>query len=439
MMKKQVISAIDRFSLLERGENITVALSGGADSMALLYVLLELRKNLGITVSAAHLNHQIRGDEALRDESFVKEQCEKLGVPLFIERAEVLKLAKEQNLSVELAARKLRYEFLERVNTGKVATAHTASDNLETVIFNITRGSGLGGVCGIPAKRDIFIRPLIFCTRQDIENYCEANNIPYITDSTNLTDDYARNKIRHNVIPVLKELNPSVEETVLRMSLNATEDLEFIEGMAEEYLSKYANNNSFALNDFEKLNPAVAKRVIKLFIDKCNKEISPEAIHIENAYNKALLGGKTSLPKNYSAVCENGEFWVIKNGEPQIVPKFSVSITGYEKEDFEKFKKINNLLLNNCFDYDKIVGKLELRTRKTGDSIRLKNRGCTKTLNQIFNENKTPVAFRDKIPVLADEKGVVWVCGSGVAQRVCINSCSKKIGYIKAFEEKLNG
>ncbi|MBR6510424.1 MAG: tRNA lysidine(34) synthetase TilS [Clostridia bacterium] len=438
-MKKQVISAIERFSLFEKGENITVALSGGADSMALLYVLLELKDSLKITVSAAHLNHQIRGEEALRDENFVKEQCEKLGVPLLIERAEVLKLAKEQNLSVELAARKIRYEFLERVNIDKVATAHTASDNLETVIFNITRGSGLGGVCGIPAKRDIFIRPLIFCTREDIENYCEVNNIPYITDSTNLTDDYARNKIRHNVIPVLKELNPSVEETVLRMSLNATEDLGFIESMAESYLKENSKKDFLLLNNFKNLELSVAKRVIKLFIDKNYKEISPEAIHIENAYNKALSGGKVSLPKNYSAICENGEFRIIKNDETQFVPEYSVYIDKYDKENFEKFKKINNLLLNNCFDYDKIVGKLELRTRKAGDNIRPKNRGCTKTLNQIFNENKTPVAFRDKIPVLADEKGVVWVLGSGVAQRVCINSCSKKIGYIKVLEEKLNG
>lgn len=438
-MEKLVISAIEHFSLLKSGDNITVALSGGADSMALLYALLKLKEKLGITVSAAHLNHLIRGEEAFRDENFVKEQCEKLGVELFVERAEVLKIAKEQNFSVELAARKVRYEFLERVNMGKVATAHTASDNLETVIFNLSRGSGLGGICGIPAKRDIFIRPLIFCTRDDIENYCEQNNIPYITDSSNLTDDYARNKIRHNVIPVLKELNPSVEDTVLRMCFNATEDLSFIEGLARNYLNENYIDNSFNLKDFGNLNPSVAKRVIKLFIDENYKEISPEAIHIENAYNKALQGGKTSLPKNYSCVCKNGEFKIIKNGENEILPEFKVEITEYDRENFEKNRKINNLLLNNCFDCDKIVGKLDLRTRKSGDSIRLKNRGCTKTLNQIFNERKIPIGLRDKLPVLADEKGVVWVYGFDVSQRVSINSSSEKIGYIKVFEEKENG
>ena len=216
-MKDLVLEAVKRFALLENNvKTVTVALSGGADSMACLSVLLSLKEELGITVKAAHLNHMIRGEEALRDQEFVKKQCELLGVPLFCERADIPAIAKERGVSTELAAREVRYSFLERVNEGVIATAHTSSDNFETVLFNLARGSAIDGLCGIPPKRRIFIRPIILCTREDVEEYCKKENIPFVTDSTNLCDEYTRNKIRHNIVPIFKNLNPSVEKSVLR-------------------------------------------------------------------------------------------------------------------------------------------------------------------------------------------------------------------------------
>ena len=176
-MESLVLKAIERYSLIDKSHNVTVALSGGADSVSLLNVLVSLKDKLNINVSAAHLNHMIRGDESYRDEEFARICCEKLGVPFFCERIDVPKYAKEHRLSLEAAARDVRYTFLRRVNTGVVATAHTASDSLETVIFNLARGSSLKGLCGIPAKRDIFIRPLILCTRADVEQYCAENRL----------------------------------------------------------------------------------------------------------------------------------------------------------------------------------------------------------------------------------------------------------------------
>ena len=226
-MENHILEAIERFSLIEeKGVNVTVALSGGADSMSLLYALLNLREKLGITVNAAHLNHMIRGEEAERDTCFVKEQCEKLGVKLYCEYADIPAIAEREGISLELAARNTRYEFLKRVSSGLVATAHTASDNLETLLYNLARGSGLDGLCGIPPKRGIFIRPLITCTRDTVENYCSENNIPFVTDSTNLADDYTRNKLRHKVVPVLKEINPAVEMNALRTSSILRQDAE---------------------------------------------------------------------------------------------------------------------------------------------------------------------------------------------------------------------
>ena len=205
-MEEKVLRAIEKFGMLDGVNDVTVALSGGADSMCLLHSLLVIKDTYSLNITAAHLNHMIRGKEALRDEEFVIEQCKKIGVQLFVERVDVPLFARENKISIELAARKVRYEFFERVAKGAVATAHTASDNIETVILNMTRGASLKGLCGIPPKRDRFIRPLICCTRSDVEAYCAKNNIQFVTDSTNLTDEYTRNNIRHNIYNIIKIL-----------------------------------------------------------------------------------------------------------------------------------------------------------------------------------------------------------------------------------------
>ena len=258
--------------------HVTVALSGGADSVALLHSLYSLRDELGITVKAAHLNHLIRGEEAFRDEAFVRDLCENLGIQLVCEQIDVPRYAKENSLSLELAARQLRYDFLNRVCEGKIATAHTASDNLETVLFNLTRGTALKGLCGIPAMRGNIIRPLIFATRQDIEDYCKDFSLQYVTDSTNLSDDYTRNKIRHNVIPVLKELNSSVEQTVIRTCLSLNETNTFLEKTANEILFRFINDNSLSLGFVSETDSAISKALIKKYFVLCFPKICASVI-----------------------------------------------------------------------------------------------------------------------------------------------------------------
>ena len=437
-MEKSILEAIRKFSLLNNEvSTVTVALSGGADSMALLYALLTLKEKLGITVKAAHLNHQIRGDEALRDEEFVKAKCEALGVELFCERADVPNYAKEKNISTELAARELRYAFLERINEGVVATAHTASDNLETVLFNLTRGTAAQGLCGIPPKRGIYIRPIILCTRAQVEEYCHKNSIDFVTDSTNLCDDYTRNKIRHSVIPCLKEINPSVENSVLKTTISLREDTAVLDGIADNYLCENVSNNALVIEGLKNSSPAVAKRVIKKFIDNSEKGINPENIHIEEIFKALGKKCKISLPCDYSSVLTDKELKLVPNSEnAQRKTEYIVNITGYDIKDLKINKKINNLLLNNSLDCDKIVGQSVLRTRMSGDSIRLKNRGCTKTLNRLFSENSIPLEERDNLPVLADEKGVIWVYGFGVSGRCAVTDNTKRILLIEAEKKK---
>ena len=421
-MEGKLLEAVEAFSLLDGVEDVTVALSGGADSMALLVALSNLRERLGINLYAAHFNHKIRGEEANRDEEFVKKQCEKMGISLFLGVEDVPKFAEENQISLELAARELRYKFLNRVCKGVIATAHTASDNLETMLFNITRGTSSKGMCGIPPKRDNIVRPIILCTREEIENYCETMKIPYVTDSTNLCDEYSRNKLRLKVVPVLKELNSSVEKNSMRAARSLCEDNDFIDSVAKSNFDERYKNGKLNVVDLEKLHIALQKRIIKLYLLNIGvKDL--DNLHLVSALKIALKGGKTQISDKFNLVCKEGFLCKLEE-EPSV---FSVEVS---KENFkftENNKKIHNLLLKNAIDCDKIVGELVLRNRVAGDEIRLKGRNCTKTLKKLFTEAKIPLCERDVWPVAADDSGILWIHNIGVAERCAVDEKTKSV------------
>ena len=429
-MEEKILNAVKRFSLLSCGESVTVALSGGADSVSLLFALLQLQKKLGISVSAAHFNHMIRGAEADRDEAFAREFCERLGVPFIAGRGDVPRYAAENKISEEAAARELRYAFLEKTD-GLVATAHTASDNFETVLFNLTRGAALGGLCGIPPKRGKFIRPLLFCTREDVEQYCKENRLDFITDSTNLSDDYTRNNIRHNVIPVLKEINPSAEAAVMRTVLSLSETNDFITGIADKFLSDNIKEGGLCVTSLP--HPAAAKAAIRRFTE-IRAGFQPDNAHTDALYNIAQNGGRTSLPLNFEGICKNGILKIESISGKKYL--FRVKTERRINDLFTKNEKVNNLLLKNSIACDKIIGKSVLRTRQPGDSIRLAGRGCTKTLKKLFCELAVPEDMRAYIPVIADDKGVIWIYGVGVADRCAVTKKTKEITVITASAEQ---
>ncbi len=415
-MLEKLLNAIDRFSLINKGDTVTVALSGGADSVALLHALWSLKDKLSMTVKAAHLNHGIRGAEADRDEAFVKWLCLKFDIPIVCEKVDIPTLAKERGQSLELCAREVRYDFLSRNADGLIATAHTASDNTETLLFNLTRGSGTKGLCGIPPQRDNFIRPLIFCSRYDIEKYCIDNSLSYVTDSTNLEDDYTRNKIRHKVVTALKEINPSLEDAVVRATDILREDNDALEFFTNEAMFKALNDDGLLCESIISMPTAVAKRVIVKYAEMCGLQL--DYLHLNALYEICKIGGKISLPLNLYGVVKNGVLVISSENEDEKAEFYA---------ELVKVEKINNLLSINLIDCDKIIGSPIIRTRQEGDSIRLKNRGCTKTLNKLFTETKVDPAIRDSIPVIADDKGVIWVYGMGVSQRCAPNNKSENI------------
>ncbi len=425
MIKDCVIKALSQYDMLRFGRHITVALSGGADSVSLLHILLSLKNDLCLNITAAHYNHNIRGDEALRDQHFVEDLCAAWGVKLYVGSGNVLDFAKEKGISIELAARELRYAFFDTIDTDCIATAHTLSDNLETVILNLTRGTGISGFCGIPPVRDRYIRPIINATRLQVEEYCNQNNLSFITDSTNLQDDYTRNNIRHNIIPLLKEINPSLEVTVSRTVDSLREDASALNDIAA---AKYniLENGRLDVSLFSSLDIAICKRIIKkYYTDMCGN--NPDNSHINSIYDITMCGGKCSIPCNKSAVCKDGELYFIDNNKMHDILVFDVQIAKSDDLFYKNTLNVHNLFLKNVLDCDKIVGNLTVRTRMAGDSIKLARKNGTKTLKKLYTEYKIPLNIRETLPIICDNNGVVWIYGIGVADRCRVDENTKKI------------
>ena len=263
-MKTRVAEALKKYGMLEACRNVTVGLSGGADSCALLGVLRELSGELDMSLSACHINHSLRGAESDRDEAFARSLCERLGVPIEVYRVDVRASAGKHE-SIEEAARRLRYGCFGEAR-GKfgsvIATAHTAGDSAETVLMNLLRGTGTKGLAGIPPVRDGIIRPLILCTREQTENYCRTHGIDYVTDSTNLEDDCTRNRIRHKVIPLLEEFNPSFIAAVSRMTEAVSDDESFLAECAARCAQECRTEGGYDSRRLGELHPAVLFRVI---------------------------------------------------------------------------------------------------------------------------------------------------------------------------------
>lgn len=269
-MKDKVKNTILKFGMLPKEHpcSITVALSGGADSVALLYSLYLLKDELGLSLSACHVNHNLRGEESDGDELFVRRMCRMLDIPLYVRNIRVSDYVGKHE-STELVARKIRYDFFSELGADRlIATAHTASDNCETVLINLIRGTALSGLCGIPPKRDNIIRPLIDCTREEIEQFCKEYSLGYVTDSTNLSDDYTRNKLRLNIIPELKKINPSLMASVSRMSQSVTLDDKFIDSIALSEKKKAEKDGKYSVTALCHLDECVLRRVAAMILDE---------------------------------------------------------------------------------------------------------------------------------------------------------------------------
>ena len=426
-MKNKFLDAIKKYSMLSAGDRVVVGLSGGADSMCLVSLLEEFKDVLGITLFAVHVNHCIRGEEADRDEQFVRVFCEKKNIPLTVFRRDIPSISAETGESTELAARRVRYECFNECTAEKIATAHSASDRIETLLFNLSRGASLNGLCSIPPVRDNIIRPLIGITRGEIEKYCKDNSIDYITDSTNLTDEYTRNKFRLNVIPALNAINPAFEKNALRCIDLLNDENAYIDGLADKLLKEsLTSDGRLSLSLLSGDADVIFRRVVIKFLE--SKGIGEyEHSHIgiitdnkEKRFAVCLPGNKrVESDEKILFVSENTgnlpheplpEYPFDKNEGISFIcgkKKYSVGISREKPENDSVFYA----------DAGKIGEALVFRTRSAGDIIRTGKGRCSKSLRKLFNEIKIPADERDFIYVLADNKGVVFVENIGFDAR----------------------
>lgn len=421
-MESKILAWAAAQQLFSPGQTVLCAVSGGADSVCMLHVLLALRKTLGVEVEAAHFHHGLRAQEADRDEAFVRSLCHSLGVPLRVGRADVRSAAAQSGESEEEAARRLRYAFLTGFGLC-VATAHNADDNLETILLNLVRGTSLKGLCGIPPKRDGVVRPMLAVTRAEIEAYLAARGLFYLTDSTNLTDGALRNRLRHHVLPLLRAENPKLLAACTEMSGRLSQDEAYLDAQANAALRAAGTPGGYDCRLLRTLPAPLRTRALRAALYQAHVE-KPTAKHIAALDRMLLRADGTEcvcLPGGRRAVrC----YQLLQLDPPPPVQGFApvLLLPGcrYEIPELQCtvrceavnfFEKSGNCPSTFFVDYASIEkeGGLLLRPRLPGDRISLP--GGTKSLKKLLIDRKIPANLRAGIPVLAAGAHVAAVPG----------------------------
>lgn len=397
-MLNKLLAFLREQEMLVPGDRVICAVSGGADSMALLWGMYLLKDQLGITLSAAHFNHCLRGAESDRDSRFVEEFCKGYGISCVIGEGSVVPGEK----GLEAAAREARYAFLNTL-PGKIATAHTADDNAETLLMHLVRGTGLKGLGGISPVRGKLIRPMLSVTRQEVEQFLSEYSIPYVQDSSNDTDAFLRNRIRHWVMPLLKKENPSLAENLSATALRLRQDEQALDRQAELTCDVAA---------LRKMEPAVRNRVLAKLLKAWGVR-EPEAEHIallqslvdaEKPSAAANFPGGIVIAREYGCLVKRETVpplmpCVLNNPGVTPIPELGIRVICTPCEDQKD---------GFCV---RTEGRLILRQRQPGDEMRLP--GGTKDLKKLFIDKKIPASQRCRVPVLADDSGVVGVIGIG--------------------------
>jgi tRNA(Ile)-lysidine synthetase-like protein len=396
-MLNKLLAFIRKQELIASGDSVTVAVSGGADSVALLFALYLLKDKLRIHLSAAHFNHHLRGEESDRDEAFVREFCGRYDIPLTVGHGSIVPGKK----GLEAAARDARYAFL-RSLPGKIATAHTADDNAETVLMHIVRGTGLKGLGGIAPQNGGVIRPLLTVTRQDVEDFCAEWCLSYITDSSNEGDDFLRNRLRHHVMPLLRQENPAVAENTSAMALRLRQD--------EDCLAELSHCAEMDVDTLRKLHPALRSRALEGFLKRSGIR-EPEASHIAQAEALVFSRKPSAFARFPGGIAVARNYGTLMLRQEEVIPEEAVlpvpgsilwgdyRITASEAGE--------GLTLYP-------TGPITVRSRRSGDSIRLS--GGSKSLKKLFIDRKIPAAERALVPVICDKQGILAVYGIGIDQ-----------------------
>jgi tRNA(Ile)-lysidine synthase len=468
-MELDVFEHIKKHDLLQNGDRVLVAVSGGPDSMALLHFLWQNRKRWNLTLRAVHVNHQFRDTEADADQTYVEQTCQKWDIPCSSQKINVSLYAKEHQLSKQVAARECRYRFFDQVakelDFHKLALAHHSDDQVETVLMRLVRGAGLAGLSGIPTTRQTeayqIIRPFMTLRKEEIERYCLSQHISPRIDQSNLSDDYTRNQIRHHLVPQLLELNPQWHGVVQEMTDTlATED-RFLDDLAKKYVeqvieSRVLNKLTINLTFFQQVPLPLQRRLILLLLSYLsNKRSDWNKIHIQDILELTEKdhGSKSiDLPNQVTAIKEYQYLHLVQREakrnvekershvEERIPPEgvlyvesLSFKITVIRRtfnsatEDCSRIRHPSAHSFTASFDADQLSFPLKVRNRRAGDQIQPLGMGGHKKVKDIFIDHKIPLLQRHGWPLIVDQEVILWIPGLKRADRGKVTETTKNI------------
>lgn len=489
-MGEKMLDKIEQYMLDNhmpvKNGHVIVGVSGGADSMCLLFVMLSLRSRLNMTVTAVHIHHGLRGAHADADEAFTKAFCQAQDIECVIFRTDIRAMAHREKLTEEEAGRKYRYMCFEQVRAQKhaacIAVAHHQDDQVETVLFNLARGSGLAGLSGIAPVRDKIIRPLLCLNRREIEALLKENHIDFCTDRTNFDTNYTRNKIRHHVLPYLtEEINSETVAHISKTAVNVRAVLEYIRQQAEEALSCVSMQNqpqALQCRLFLQYPEIIQKEMLRSWLDRHTgslKDITEKHIEALIDLAKNQSGRRIHLPYGWIAV-RSGEGMTLKyvkeNAQQKALPEIEISqmpceieiepgmtvtfdflslnkekneenlsaenFLNKEKLDLENISKENLIIPENActkwMDYDKIKGSLKIRHRQSSDVISIRD-GRHKKLRRVMIDDKIPEDIRNKLWLLADDNDILCIIGGRMGEDYKVTKDTRTI-LIVGIKEK---
>ncbi|MFA6939794.1 MAG: tRNA lysidine(34) synthetase TilS [Clostridiaceae bacterium] len=452
-------AAIEEYHMIEKGQKVLVGVSGGPDSMCLLHILIELSRTLDFKVFAAHINHKIRGIEGDLDQEYVKNYCLSNNIPFYSGQYNVEEIARIRKISTETCGREIRYNFFKelskKLSIDKIALAHNANDNAETLIMRLMRGTGLDGLIGIkPVRDEIFIRPLINVSRKEIEEYCRENNIIPRIDRTNSEAIYKRNKIRLELIPYINQnFEGDIIKSLNKLSRTLEPDIEYLNQASWEKYKEYCEENQGRViikKDAFFLPTAILTRIIrKAFFYVSKKNYNLESCHVEDTiklYGRET-GRKINLPEEIVAInnykdiilevkakkIEKNKMFKLNIGENNIKELgLNIIINIIEKK--EELIKNSDV---KYFDYDKIKGDIQLRFRTDGDRFVPLGMSGEKKLKDLFIDLKIEREKRDEIPLICFGDVIAWVYDYRISDKFKLDKNSKKILEIKIESEDI--
>ena len=472
-MELRALKFIEENHLIPPASNLLVAVSGGADSICMLHILLSLRERMGINLHIAHLDHQLRGAESAADARYIEGLSFKLKVPATISRADVAKYQREKCLTMEDAAREVRYGFLtetaQETGSDRIAVGHTQDDHIETVLMHLVRGTGLNGLQGLKPSvnwqstggKICIIRPLLNITRSETSTYCDEKKLRVRIDASNFSLPPLRNRLRHQLLPLLKEYNPAIEQSILRLSRIAADDIEFLEEEAKrawEGVARYVNETVTLDRSALLKQPAALKReVIRLAFERLLGNLKDvEARHIDeviDALDKPA-GKKLNLPGGLYFSTEYECYRIGRGSSPAPpIPPLSgerelsipgdTQLTGWlVKADITAPQDVRAEENDNPYRAYLDLGitgtRLSVRNRRPGDRFQPQGMKQSKKLGEYMIDNRVPSYWRERVPLVCSPEQIIWVVGWRIDERVKITANTKqvlRIDFIPQWEK----